>query len=298
MSLLIGIRGVGRRRYSARKFLVFTGTASVLMLLGILGIYVYAHEATGIYSFDITGFHQLTLPLTQQKWIFITLFAGFAVSIPLIPFHVWVTDAHTSAPTGASIILAAVLLKMGTYGIVRFCLPILPEASRAFIPMIAALSMIAIVYGAFLALAQTDWRRLLAYSSVAHMSVITLGLFAIAPPALSGSLLQQINHGISTGGAVPDRRAPLRTPAHVGGRDVRPSRTGDPGVRDAVPRDGALLHRAAGPERLRRHDSDSSGRVRGAPAVGGGSGIRDHPRCGLFAVVVSAYDVRARTVAR
>ena len=199
MYLLIGIWGGGRRLSSAIKFFLYTLAGSVALLLGILGIYFYAHEATGVYSFDITGFHQLTVPLTPQKWIFLALLVGFAINIPMIPLHAWLPDAHTDAPTAGSVVLAAVLLKMGAYGFVRFSLPILPEASRAFIPVVAGLSMVAIVYGALRALAQTDWKRLIAYSSISQMGMITLGLFAIAPAALSGSLLQQINHGISTG---------------------------------------------------------------------------------------------------
>ena len=199
MYLLIGIRGGGRRSSSAIKFFLYTLVGSVGLLLGILGIYFCAHEATGVYSFDITGFHQLTLPLARQKWIFLALLVGFAIQIPMFPLHTWLPDAHADAPTAGSVILAAVLLKMGTYGFVRFSLPILPEASRAFIPVVAGLSLVAIVYGAFLALAQTDWKRLIAYSSISQMGMITLGLFAIAPAALSGSLLQQISHGISTG---------------------------------------------------------------------------------------------------
>ena len=199
MYLLIGIWGGGRRLSSAIRFFLYTLAGSVVLLLGILGIYFYAHEATGVYSFDITGFHQLTVPLTRQKWIFLALLVGFAINIPMIPLHAWLPDAHTDAPTAGSVVLAAVLLKMGAYGFVRFSLPILPEASRAFIPVVAGLSMVAIVYGALRALAQTDWKRLIAYSSISQMGMITLGLFAIAPAALSGSLLQQINHGISTG---------------------------------------------------------------------------------------------------
>jgi NADH-quinone oxidoreductase subunit M len=199
MYLLIGIRGGRRRPSSAIKFFVYTLAGSVVLLVGILEIYFYAHEATGVYSFDITGFHQLTVPVARQKWIFLALLVGFAIEIPMFPVHAWLADAHTDAPTAGSVLLAAVLLKMGAYGFVRFSLPILPEASRAFIPIVAGLSIVAIVYGALLALAQTDWNRLIAYSTISHMGLITLGLFAIAPAALSGSLLQQINHGISTG---------------------------------------------------------------------------------------------------
>jgi NADH-quinone oxidoreductase subunit M len=199
MYFLIGIWGGGRRLYSAIKFFLYTLAGSVVMLLGILAIYFYAHEVTGIYSFDITSWHALAIPAPRQTWIFLALFLGFAVKVPMFPFHTWLPDAHTDAPTAGSVILAAVLLKMGTYGFVRFSLPILPDASRAFIPMVAALSLVAIVYGALVALAQTDWKRLVAYSSVSHMGLIMLGLFAVTPAALSGSLLQQINHAISTG---------------------------------------------------------------------------------------------------
>jgi NADH-quinone oxidoreductase subunit M len=228
MYLLIAVWGGGRRLYSAIKFFLYTLAGSVVMLLGILAIYFYAHDATGVYSFDVTSFHQLTLPLARQKWIFLALFVGFAVKVPMFPFHTWLPDAHTDAPTAGSVILAAVLLKMGTYGFVRFSLPILPEASRSFIPMVAALSIVAIVYGALLALAQTDWKRLVAYSSISHMGLITLGLFAVTPAALSGSLLHQINHGISTGalflivGLVYERRRTRDIAAFAGLSAVMP----------------------------------------------------------------------------
>jgi hypothetical protein len=292
MYLLIGIWGGGRRFYSALKFFLYTLTGSVVMLLGILAIYFYAHEATGVYSFDITGFHQLTLPLARQKWIFLALFVGFAIKVPMVPFHTWLPDAHTDAPTAGSVILAAVLLKMGTYGFVRFSLPILPEASRAFIPMVAALSIVAIVYGALLALAQTDWKRLVAYSSVSHTGMITLGLFAITPAALSGSLLQQINHGISTGalflivGLVYERRHTHAIAAFEGLSSVMPafavlflmmilSSIGLPGLNGFV-----------------GENPDPAGRLRRAPGVGGGRGVRHRVRRRVHAVAVSARHVR------
>ena len=199
MYLLIGIWGGGRRLYSAIKFFLYTLAGGVVMLLGILALYFYAHEATGSYTFDITTFHQLSLPAGRQTWIFLAFLAGFAIKIPLVPFHTWLPDAHTDAPTAGSVILAAVLLKMGTYGLVRFSLPILPQASRAFIPLVVAMSIAGIVYGGLVALAQRDWKRLVAYSSISHMGLIVLGLFAITPAAFSGALLQQINHAISTG---------------------------------------------------------------------------------------------------
>jgi NADH-quinone oxidoreductase subunit M len=199
MYFLIGIWGGGRRLYSAIKFFIYTLVGSVVMLLGILALYFYNHALTGVYTFDITTFHQLTVPFEIQKWVFLAFFLGFAVKVPMFPFHTWLPDAHTDAPTEGSVILAAVLLKMGTYGFIRFSLPILPEASRYFVPMIVGLSIIGIVYGALVALAQTDWKRLVAYSSVSHMAMVMLGMFAMTPVGVTGSIIQQVNHGISTG---------------------------------------------------------------------------------------------------
>lgn len=199
MYFLIGIWGSANRLYSAIKFFLYTLVGSVLMLLGILALYFYSHSVTGVYSFDITEFHKLNLPYDLQWWIFLAFFLGFAVKVPMFPFHTWLPDAHTDAPTAGSVILAAVMLKMGTYGFLRFSLPILPEATRAFVPFIVLLSIIGIVYGALVALAQKDWKRLVAYSSVSHMGVVMLGMFALNPVGITGSIIQQLNHGISTG---------------------------------------------------------------------------------------------------
>jgi NADH-quinone oxidoreductase subunit M len=199
MYFLIGIWGGGRRLYSAIKFFLYTLVGSVVMLLGILALYFIHHDLTGVYSFDITAFQQMTVPFERQKWIFLAFFLGFAIKVPMFPFHTWLPDAHTDAPTAGSVILAAVLLKMGTYGFVRFSLPILPDASRYFVPLMVGLSIVGIVYGALVALAQTDWKRLVAYSSVSHMGMVMLGMFALTPVGLTGSIVQQINHGISTG---------------------------------------------------------------------------------------------------
>ncbi len=201
MYFLIGIWGGGRRLYSAIKFFLFTLVGSVVMLLGILALYFYGHSVSpaGVYSFDVTVFHDLTVPGPLQKWIFLAFFLGFAVKVPMFPLHTWLPDAHTDAPTAGSVILAAVMLKMGTYGFLRFSLPILPEATHAFVPMMAGLSIVGIIYGALLALAQSDWKRLVAYSSVSHMGMVTLGMFALTPVGITGSIVQQINHGISTG---------------------------------------------------------------------------------------------------
>ena len=200
MYFLIGIWGSDNRLYSAIKFFLFTLVGSVVMLLGILAVYFYHHEVTGIYSFDITRFHQLNMPFDLQWWVFLAFFLGFAVKVPMFPFHTWLPDAHTDAPTAGSVILAAVMLKMGTYGFIRFSLPILPEATRAAVPWVATLCIIGIVYGALVAMAQRDWKRLVAYSSVSHMGMVMLGMFALNAVGITGSIVQQINHGISTGG--------------------------------------------------------------------------------------------------
>src|SRR5882757_3208738 len=199
MYFLIGIWGSANRLYSAIKFFLYTLVGSVVMLLGILALYFYNHTQTGVYTFDITQFHKLAVPFDLQWWVFLAFFLGFAIKVPMFPFHTWLPDAHTDAPTAGSVILAAVLLKMGTYGFIRFSLPILPDASRAFVPMMVTLSIIGIVYGALVALAQKDWKRLVAYSSVSHMAVVMLGMFALNPVGITGSIFQQLNHGISTG---------------------------------------------------------------------------------------------------
>ncbi len=200
MYFLIGIWGGGRRLYSAIKFFLYTLVGSVVMLLGILALYFYNIDVVhGAPTFDITVFQQLHLPFNLQWWIFLAFFLGFAIKVPMFPFHTWLPDAHTDAPTAGSVILAAVLLKMGTYGFIRFSLPILPEATRYFVPMMIGLSIIGIVYGALVAMAQHDWKRLVAYSSVSHMAMVMLGMFALTPVGITGSIVQQLNHGISTG---------------------------------------------------------------------------------------------------
>jgi NADH-quinone oxidoreductase subunit M len=212
MYFLIGIWGSDRRLYSAIKFFLYTLVGSVVMLLGILALYFHHGAETGVYTFDITLFHQMSLPYGLQWWVFLAFFLGFAIKVPMFPFHTWLPDAHTDAPTAGSVVLAAVLLKMGTYGFIRFSLPILPEATRAFVPFMVALAIVGIIYGALVAMAQRDWKRLVAYSSVSHMGMVMLGMFALNPVGITGSIVQQINHGISTGalflivGVVYERR--------------------------------------------------------------------------------------------
>src|SRR3954464_111740 len=212
MYFLIGIWGSANRLYSAIKFFLYTLVGSVVMLLGILALYFAYHSATAEYTFDITKFHQFNFDPGLQWWVFLAFFCGFAVKVPMFPLHTWLPDAHTDAPTAGSVISAAVMLKMGTYGFLRFSLPILPDATHQFVPMMVILSIIGIVYGALVALAQKDWKRLVAYSSVSHMAMVMLGMFALNPVGLTGSIVQQLNHGISTGalflivGVVYERR--------------------------------------------------------------------------------------------
>ena len=199
MVFIIGIWGSRRRLYSAIKFFLFTFTGSLFMLLGILALYFYHGQLTGHYTFDTTVLFENPVAPGIQFWIFLAFFLGFAVKVPMFPLHTWLPDAHTEAPTAGSIFLAAVLLKLGTYGFVRFSLPLLPIASQTFTPFMIALSFIAILYGACVTIAQKKKKKLVAYSSVSHMGVVMLGIFVLNLEGLKGGLLQMINHGISTG---------------------------------------------------------------------------------------------------
>ena len=214
MYFIIGIWGGPRRAYAAIKFMIYTLIGSVLMLLGILTLYFHHFQEFQVYSFDIADLMRLHLSSTVQWWVFWAFFVGFAVKVPMWPFHTWLPDAHVEAPTAGSVILASVLLKMGTYGFLRFSLPLLPDAAKnpTVINIVAVLSIIGIVYGALASLMQKDWKKLVAYSSVSHLGFCTLGIIALNPAGISGSIIQQINHGISTGmlflivGVVYERR--------------------------------------------------------------------------------------------
>ena len=195
MFLIIGVWGGPNRIYAAIKFFLYTLVGSLLMLVGIIVLYFYSGK-----TFDILEMATKTYPYTMQLWLFWAFFAAFAVKVPMWPVHTWLPDAHTEAPTAGSVILAAVLIKMGAYGFLRFSLPLLPEASKAMTPIMLTLSVIGIIYGAVICLAQTDLKRLIAYSSVSHMGFVTLGIFALNTQGLEGGILQMINHGIVTGG--------------------------------------------------------------------------------------------------
>jgi NADH-quinone oxidoreductase subunit M len=203
---LIGIWGSEERRYAAIKFFLFTFAGSVLTFLGLLAIVLWnqAHDPRGVMTFSISdltaGLALSPISPGLQLWIFLALFAGFAIKVPLVPLHTWLPLAHVQAPTAGSVILAGVLLKIGTYGFLRFCLPMLPAATAAAMPWILWLSVAGILYGGLLALAQSDMKRLVAYSSVSHLGFCMLGFFAVNRLGVEGGTLQMINHGLSTGG--------------------------------------------------------------------------------------------------
>ena len=196
MYLLIGVWGGSNRVYAAIKFFLYTLAGSVLLLVAIIVLFFSSGENT----FDILTLSQSAYSPTLQAWLFWAFFAAFAVKVPMFPFHTWLPDAHVEAPTAGSVILASVLLKMGAYGFLRFSLPMLPDASLLFTPVIMTLSVIAIIYGAYMAFAQADLKKLIAYSSVSHMGFVTLGIFALNAQGIEGAILQMVNHGITTGG--------------------------------------------------------------------------------------------------
>jgi len=216
MFLIIGVWGGPRRVYSAFKFFLYTLTGSVLMLLAILAIFF----ETG--TTDVPTLMQTHLPSMMQKWLWLAFFASFAVKVPMWPVHTWLPDAHVEAPTAGSVILAGVLLKMGAYGFLRFSVPMLPEATAYFTPLIYTLSVVAVIYTSLVALAQEDMKKLIAYSSVAHMGFVTIGIFALNTQAVTGALYQMLSHGIVSAalflcvGVVYDREH-SREISHYGG---------------------------------------------------------------------------------
>jgi NADH-quinone oxidoreductase subunit M len=200
MYFLIGIWGYERRIYAAVKFILYTMGGSVLMLLAILGLALLHYSTTGRYSFDLLRLYDLQVPLHLQFWFFLAFALAFAIKVPLFPFHTWLPDAHVEAPTAGSVILAGVLLKMGTYGLVRFAFPLFPDAAVWFAPKLAVLAVIGIVYGALVAMVQPDMKKLVAYSSVSHLGFVVLGIAAMNMQGVQGAVYQMLNHGVSTGG--------------------------------------------------------------------------------------------------
>ncbi|AIK96450.1 NADH-quinone oxidoreductase subunit M [Candidatus Paracaedibacter acanthamoebae] len=190
MFLIIGIWGGERRIYSCFKFFLYTFLGSVFMLLAIIAIYVQ------VGTTDLTAVHNHTFSANLQHWLWLAFFASFAVKVPMWPVHTWLPDAHVEAPTAGSVILAGVLLKMGGYGFLRFSVPLFPEANLTFAPYVMSLSVIAVVYASLVALVQKDMKKLIAYSSVAHMGFVTLGIFAMTPQAVTGAMIQMLSHGL------------------------------------------------------------------------------------------------------
>ena len=294
MYFIIAIWGGPRRQYAAIKFMIYTLIGSVLMFLGILTLYFQHYTQYQFYSFGFQDLMNTTLPASMQWWVFWAFFVGFAVKVPMFPFHTWLPDAHVEAPTAGSVILASVLLKMGTYGFLRFSLPLLPDAAKdpVIVNTMAVLSIIAIVYGALVSLMQKDWKKLVAYSSVSHLGFCTLGIFALNPAGIAGSILQQINHGISTGmlflivGVVYERRHTREISEYGGLFKVMP------GLLPHLPDHGAVVHGAPPVERLHRRDHGAQGSLRSVHQLGrlGGSGNRS--RSGVSALALPEDDVR------
>ena len=217
MYFLIGVWGGDRRVYAAVKFVIYTVVGSLLMLAGIIALYSLHGQATGTYTFDIVTItadirSYAFLGHTAQHWLFWAFALAFLIKVPLFPFHTWLPDAHVEAPTAGSVVLAGVLLKMGTYGLLRFNLPMFPEASRDYATLISSFAVVGIIYGALVAMVQPDLKKLVAYSSVSHLGFVVLGIFSFTDQGLQGALYQMLNHGISTGalfmlvGVIYDRR--------------------------------------------------------------------------------------------
>ena len=232
--ILIGVFGSDNRLRAAKVFFLYTFTGSMLTFAGVLYVVYVNRVATGLWSFDIQTLYTAAagMSATEQAWVLGALMAGFAVKVPIFPVHTWLPLAHTEAPTAGSVILAGVLLKLGTYGLLRFALPMCPDAVVTYAPLIGVFAVLGVLVTALICWVQTDVKKLIAYSSVSHLGFCVLGLFALDKDDAGavGSVMYMINHGLSTGGVVPVHRDDLRTLPHTRhGEDVRAC-TGDPGV--------------------------------------------------------------------
>ena len=231
MYFMIGIWGYDQRIYAAIKFILYTMAGSVLMLVAIIGLSWLHQSVTGQYSFDLLKLYELTIPAGTQYWFFLAFTLAFIIKVPLFPFHTWLPDAHVQAPTPGSVILAGVMLKMGGYGLIRLAFPLFPEAALYFAPLLATLSVIAIVYGALVAMVQPDMKKLVAYSSVSHMGFVVLGIAAANVQGIQGASYQMLAHGVSTGalfcivGMLSDRRHTRLITEYGGLKSVMPQFT-------------------------------------------------------------------------
>ncbi len=199
MYFIIGVWGGERRLYAAIKFFLFTMFGGVLMLVAILALYFMHGGQNGQYTFDYLALSQMLIASKSQVWLFLAFSIAFAIKVPMFPFHTWLPDAHVEAPTGGSVILAGILLKMGTYGFLRFCIPLFPNAVQQYGWLIMLLAVIGIIYGALVSWVQPDLKKLVAFSSVSHLGFVMLGLFALTLQSVQGGLIQMVNHGLSTG---------------------------------------------------------------------------------------------------
>jgi NADH-quinone oxidoreductase subunit M len=199
MYFLIGSYGGPQRAYAAVKFLLYSLFGGLLMLAAVIGLYVVATQQLGTGTFDFTALRQLNISTGVERLLFLGFFIAFAIKAPLFPFHTWLPDAGAESPIGGAVLLVGVLDKVGTFGLIRYCIPLFPDASRYFAPMVLALAVVGIFYGALLAIGQRDMKRLVAYTSVAHFGFIALGTFALTSQAGTGAVLYMVNHGLSTG---------------------------------------------------------------------------------------------------
>ena len=303
MYFVIGIWGGSDRVYAAVKFFLYTMVGSLLMLVAIAVMVWVTRDPLGGMSFDIVAMYGKSIPTHLHIWLFLAFALAFAIKVPMWPFHTWLPDAHVQAPTAGSIILAGVLLKMGTYGFLRFNLPLFPEVTVTMVPWMMGLAVIGIIYGALVAMVQPDIKKLVAYSSVSHLGFVMLGIFALNLQGLTGGLLQMINHGLSTGalfllvGMIYDRR-------HT--REI--SQFG--GIAKVMPAFCAVfliitlaIDRASRPERFRRRVPRPAGGVLFGPRVARvrhSRRDRRHSRRGVHAVDVPTSGVRksSRTATR